>query len=204
MLALELTRPSNLLVLDEPTNDLDIETLDLLQELLSDYPGTVLLVSHDRDFIDKVVTSVVVAEGGGRWVEYAGGYTDMLAQRGGGFVVASAAPQKKAAPKPVDDGRPKPKRKLSFNEQTALATLPKRIEEIQQQLGGNRKISGRRGRSRPRSPRLHAGFAPPRRLASRVGGGGRRMVAIGVASRGDGKLKVLVVIRASDAVFRER
>ena len=85
MLARELTRPSNLLVLDEPTNDLDIETLDLLQELLSDYPGTVLLVSHDRDFIDKVVTSVVVAEGGGRWVEYAGGYTDMLAQRGGGL-----------------------------------------------------------------------------------------------------------------------
>ena len=142
MLALALTRPSNLLVLDEPTNDLDIETLDLLQELLSDYPGTVLLVSHDRDFIDKVVTSVVVAEGGGRWAEYAGGYTDMLAQRGGGFFVASPAAQKKAAPKLVDDGRPKPKRKLSFNEQTALAMLPKRIEEIQRQLGEIEKFLG--------------------------------------------------------------
>ena len=76
--------PSNLLVLDEPTNDLDLETLDLLQEMLADYAGTVLLVSHDRDFLDRTVTSVIAAEGRGRWVEYAGGYTDMVAQRGAG------------------------------------------------------------------------------------------------------------------------
>ena len=69
-------------MLDEPTNDLDLETLDLLQEMLADYHGTVLLVSHDRDFLDRVVTSVIVPEGNGRWIEYAGGYTDMLAQRG--------------------------------------------------------------------------------------------------------------------------
>src|SRR5205823_8228507 len=69
------------LVLDEPTNDLDLETLDLLQERLAEYPGTVLLVSHDRDFLDRVVTSTIASEGKGRWVEYAGGYTDMLAQR---------------------------------------------------------------------------------------------------------------------------
>ena len=69
-------------MLDEPTNDLDLETLDLLQERLADYAGTVLLVSHDRDFLDRVVTSVIAAEGDGRWIEYAGGYTDMLAQRG--------------------------------------------------------------------------------------------------------------------------
>ena len=81
-LARAFARPSNLLVLDEPTNDLDLETLDLLQELLADYPGTVLLVSHDRDFLDRVVTSVIAAEGDGRWIEYAGGYSDMLAQRG--------------------------------------------------------------------------------------------------------------------------
>ena len=81
MLARAFARPSNLLVLDEPTNDLDLETLDLLQEMLADYPGTVLLVSHDRDFLDRVVTSVIVAEGDGRWTEYAGGYTDMVAQR---------------------------------------------------------------------------------------------------------------------------
>ena len=81
-LARAFARPSNLLVLDEPTNDLDLETLDLLQELLAEYAGTVLLVSHDRDFLDRVVTSVIAAEGDGRWIEYAGGYSDMLAQRG--------------------------------------------------------------------------------------------------------------------------
>ena len=82
ILARAFARPSNLLVLDEPTNDLDLETLDLLQERLAEYPGTVLLVSHDRDFLDRVVTSVIASEGGGRWIEYAGGYSDMLAQRG--------------------------------------------------------------------------------------------------------------------------
>ncbi len=82
LLACALARPSNLLILDEPTNDLDLETLDLLQEMLSEYPGTVLLVSHDRDFLDRVVTSTLASEGAGRWVEYAGGYSDMLAQRG--------------------------------------------------------------------------------------------------------------------------
>ncbi len=83
MLARALAKPSNVLVLDEPTNDLDLETLDLLQELLADYPGTVILVSHDRDFLDRVVTSVIAAEGDGRWSEYPGGYSDMLAQRQG-------------------------------------------------------------------------------------------------------------------------
>ena len=70
-------------MLDEPTNDLDLETLDLLQELLADYPGTLLLVSHDRDFLDRVVTSMIASDGDGSWTEYAGGYTDMLAQRAG-------------------------------------------------------------------------------------------------------------------------
>ena len=82
MLARALAKPSNLLVLDEPTNDLDLETLDLLQEMLGDYAGTMMLVSHDRDFLDRVATSVIVAEGDGRWIEYAGGYSDMVAQRG--------------------------------------------------------------------------------------------------------------------------
>ena len=85
MLARALAKPSNLMVLDEPTNDLDIETLDLLQELLGDYAGTILLVSHDRDFLDRAATSVIVGEGDGRWVEYAGGYSDMVAQRGRGL-----------------------------------------------------------------------------------------------------------------------
>src|SRR5208282_241044 len=96
MLARALAQPSNLMVLDEPTNDLDIETLDLLQELLSDYPGTILLVSHDRDFLDRVATSVIVSEGEGRWREYAGGYSDMVAQRGYGL----SGPPAPEAPKP--------------------------------------------------------------------------------------------------------
>ncbi len=82
MLARALAKPSNLLVLDEPTNDLDLETLDVLEDMLGDYDGTVILISHDRDFLDRVVTSVIAPEGNGRWIEYAGGYTDMLAQRG--------------------------------------------------------------------------------------------------------------------------
>src|SRR5712672_2204199 len=82
MLARSLAKASNLLVLDEPTNDLDLETLDVLEEMLGEYEGTVMLISHDRDFLDRVVTAVIAPEGDGRWIEYAGGYTDMLAQRG--------------------------------------------------------------------------------------------------------------------------
>src|ERR1700735_330915 len=82
MLARALAKPSNLLVLDEPTNDLDLETLDVLEDMLGDYEGTVILISHDRDFLDRVVTSVIAPEGNGVWTEYAGGYTDMLKQRG--------------------------------------------------------------------------------------------------------------------------
>ena len=82
MLARALAKPSNLLVLDEPTNDLDLETLDVLEEMLGDYAGTVILISHDRDFLDRVVNAVIVPEGDGEWDEYAGGYSDMLAQRG--------------------------------------------------------------------------------------------------------------------------
>ena len=82
MLAKVLAKPSNLLVLDEPTNDLDMETLDVLEDMLAEYKGTVLLISHDRDFLDRLVSGVIAPEGDGRWLEYAGGYSDMLAQRG--------------------------------------------------------------------------------------------------------------------------
>src|SRR5271167_3963535 len=135
MLARALALPSNVLVLDEPTNDLDIETLDLLQELLADYAGTLLLVSHDRDFLDRVVTSVLVSEGGGRWVEYAGGYSDMVAQRGYGLSGPSrqaARKAEKAAPNKPD--RAVPKRKLSFNESRALSILPEKIEHLRREL----------------------------------------------------------------------
>jgi ATP-binding cassette subfamily F protein uup len=143
MLARALSLPSNLLVLDEPTNDLDLETLDLLQDMLADYPGTVVVVSHDRDFLDRVATSVVNAEGQGRWTEYAGGYSDMVAQRGTGVTArigdgtpparrdgtppAGAAPQS-AVPPPI--APPDARRKLSFKEKHALDTLPSRMGEM--------------------------------------------------------------------------
>src|SRR6187431_1683046 len=126
MLARSLAKPSNLLVLDEPTNDLDLETLDVLEEMLGNYAGTVILISHDRDFLDRVVTSVIVPEGNGRWIEYAGGYTDMLAQRGADLKrdaakAATADPKKETTP-----GGPSAtsKRRLNFNEKHALETLP--------------------------------------------------------------------------------
>ena len=129
MLARALAQPSNLLVLDEPTNDLDLETLDLLQELLADYPGTVLLVSHDRDFLDRVVTSVLASEGDGRWIEYAGGYSDMLAQRG----EPAAEPADKPAPKkpPAAPRERAARQRLSYKQKHALETLPGRIEALQ-------------------------------------------------------------------------
>ena len=107
-------------MLDEPTNDLDLETLDLLQEMLADYAGTVLLVSHDRDFLDRVVTSIIVAEGDGRWVEYAGGYTDMLAQRGPAPTPSGERPR--PAPAPSGPAARPPSRKLSFKDKHALET----------------------------------------------------------------------------------
>ena len=133
-LARALAKPSNLLVLDEPTNDLDLETLDLLEEMIDDYPGTVLLVSHDRDFLDRTVSAVIVSEGGGRWTVYAGGYTDMVAQRGEG-VTAKA----KAEPKPVREktdaqSAPAARRRLSFNDKHALETLPARIAALEAEI----------------------------------------------------------------------
>jgi len=135
-LARALSLPSNFLVLDEPTNDLDLETLDLLQEMLGDYPGTVIVVSHDRDFLDRVATSVILAEGSGVWTEYAGGYTDMVAQRGFGVRAPEATSRAKA-------GRtahlapmvpPTPKGKLSFKQKHALETLPKQIAKLRGEI----------------------------------------------------------------------
>ena len=130
LIAKSLAMPSNLLVLDEPTNDLDLETLDLLEEMVADYPGTALIVSHDRDFLDRVVTSVLMAECDGRFVEYAGGYSDMVAQRGEG-VSAKETPKAAAARvTPRERRSESPKRKLSFAEKHALETLPHRIAAL--------------------------------------------------------------------------
>jgi ATP-binding cassette subfamily F protein uup len=136
LLAKLFAQPSNLLVMDEPTNDLDVETLELLEELLADYPGTLLLVSHDRDFLDNVVTSTIVMEGEGRIGEYVGGYSDWLRQRpqdatksdprlrGGDEQTPAAKP---AAPSPA-------KAKLSYKDARELEQLPQRIEALEAQL----------------------------------------------------------------------
>jgi ATP-binding cassette subfamily F protein uup len=131
LLAKLFALPSNLLVLDEPTNDLDLETLDLLEETVGDYPGTVLVVSHDRDFLDRVATMTVMAEGEGRFSAYAGGYSDMVAQRGEGVT----------APRPTTERKPAKSRstresavKLSFSDQHALNTLPERIESLNREI----------------------------------------------------------------------
>ena len=142
VVARALAQPSNLLVLDEPTNDLDLETLDLLQEMLADYPGTVLLVSHDRDFLDRTVGSVLMAEGQGRWVEYAGGYTDMVAQRGAG--VSARVVEKPAASRSerrdATSAGPAVRRKLGFNEQHDLKSLPGRIAALETRISGLQRI----------------------------------------------------------------
>ena len=126
LLARLFTRTFNVLVLDEPTNDLDIETLDLLEELLLDFPGTLLLVSHDRAFLDNVVTSTLVMEGGGRVGEYVGGYTDWVRQRPPRAPVTPIAPARPAAPPPAP--RAEKKRRLTFKETSELTALPDRIE----------------------------------------------------------------------------
>ncbi|MCC6431203.1 MAG: ATP-binding cassette domain-containing protein, partial [Gemmatimonadaceae bacterium] len=130
LLARLFTRAFNLLVMDEPTNDLDIDTLDLLEARLVEYGGTLLVVSHDREFLDHVVTSTLVLEGKGRVGEYVGGYTDWVRQRPAP-ITAPAAPAK-AAPVAAKTPAPEKKRRLTFNEQAELATLPDRIDVAEQ------------------------------------------------------------------------
>jgi ABC transport system ATP-binding/permease protein len=134
-LARALARSSNLLVLDEPTNDLDLETLDLLEEMIDDYPGTVLLVSHDRDFLDRTVSAVIVAEGGGRWNLYAGGYSDMVAQRGEGEMAKAVKAEAKAPRERPEAPSAAPKARLSFKDKHALETLPARIAALEAEIG---------------------------------------------------------------------
>jgi ATP-binding cassette subfamily F protein uup len=145
LLARLFARPANVLVLDEPTNDLDIETLELLEALLQDYSGTVFLVSHDRAFLDNVVTQTIASEGGGQWKEYVGGYSDWLRQRPAGGAarfdatggVASTPVQKvpggTQSAGAGDTAKPKPaeRKKLGFKEQRELEQLPARIAALE-------------------------------------------------------------------------
>lgn len=137
LLAKLFARPSNLLVMDEPTNDLDVETLELLEELLTDYRGTLLLVSHDRDFLDNVVTSTLVLEGDGRIGEYVGGYSDWLRQRPAMAAVAApprAVPVEPAPATPAPAAAAPARRKLGYNESRELAQLPQRIEALEARI----------------------------------------------------------------------
>jgi ABC transport system ATP-binding/permease protein len=142
LLAKLFAKPSNLLIMDEPTNDLDAETLDLVEEMVADYAGTLLLVSHDRAFLDNVVTSTLVFDGGGRIDEYVGGYSDSMRQRGERSAAApgtTAPDTRKTEDRPRADGAPaRPRsaprakaRKLSFNEQRELKSLPAVIERLE-------------------------------------------------------------------------
>ncbi len=134
LLAKLFTRPANLLVMDEPTNDLDVETLELLESLLEEYQGTIILVSHDRAFLDNVVTSTIVFEGDGQWGEYVGGYQDWLRQR-----KAEKSVEKKPgkAEKPAAEpsaSQKKPAKKLSYKDQRELELLPQKIEDLETEL----------------------------------------------------------------------
>lgn len=135
LLAKLFTKPSNLLVMDEPTNDLDVETLDLLEELLLEYPGTLLLVSHDRAFLNNVVTSTIAFEGSGRLSEYVGGYDDWVRQRRPEVEQAAPEPTKAVAAAAKAEKKTTPKRsKLSYKDQRELDALPQRIEELEAEV----------------------------------------------------------------------
>jgi len=135
LLARLFTKPANVLVMDEPTNDLDGETLDLLEEILGEYQGTLLLVSHDREFLNNVVTNTLVLEGGGRVKEYAGGYDDWLTQRKEDEAATQPSPKKPArtAPKP-DPAKEDQPRRLKYAEKLELETLPERIETLESRI----------------------------------------------------------------------
>ena len=146
LLARGLRHPSNVLIMDEPTNDLDLETLDLLQELIADYQGTVILVSHDRDFLDRTVTSVINSEGEGQWVEYAGGYSDMLVQRKAGDVGGDKDAHKLPEGKNLDKNATSPKpthkaiTKLSYKQKYALEQLPGEMRELETLIADSKKL----------------------------------------------------------------
>jgi ATP-binding cassette subfamily F protein uup len=136
LLAKLFAQPSNLLVMDEPTNDLDVETLELLEELLTEYKGTLLLVSHDREFLDNVVSGTLVLEGDGEVGEYVGGYSDWLRQKPAGLaaVEATTPVAKKVETSPATPSNEKPKRKLSYKDARELEQLPARIEQLEAEV----------------------------------------------------------------------
>jgi ATP-binding cassette subfamily F protein uup len=145
LLARLLLKPANVLVLDEPTNDLDTETLELLEERLVEFTGTLLLVSHDREFLNNVVTSTIVFESGDVH-EYVGGYDDWLNQRSAQPVDSTAKPlPEKKMPRPTSNPKPPGRRRLAYHEKRELESLPGKIEMLEAEIG-----------------RLHATMADPK------------------------------------------
>ena len=207
MLAQALAKPSNVLVLDEPTNDLDLETLDVLEEMLGDYAGTVLLISHDRDFLDRVVSGVIMPEGNGRWLEYAGGYSDMLVQRGEDLArlpVAKAAAKEKPTPRAR-------RRRHGAQAQAQLqreARAGNLAEDHCRLADQNPRLASKIARSgfiqtRPR--RLRRRLVGAGRSAGRAGGGGRQMAGAGDSARGDrGRMIPKSGYRFSDKIMRKQ
>jgi len=162
LLARLFARPANALVLDEPTNDLDIETLELLEDLLQGYPGTIFLVSHDRTFLDNVVTQTIAAEGNGVWKEYAGGYDDWLRCRKDAAVAAKATTVRGAEPA-ASPAKPSSASKLTWKEQRELAGLPDRIAALEAEQA---QLTGQLA-----DPALHSGRpGEAARIATRLGG----------------------------------
>ncbi len=157
LLARLFTRSFNVLVLDEPTNDLDIETLDLLEELLLDFSGTLLLVSHDRAFLDNVVTSTLVIEGSGVVGEYVGGYSDWVRQRPAPVRPGSVEAKRPDTPPPPATKSARKRKKLSYKESEELAQLPDQIEALEQERTGlfdsltNRALLKTRGAAEARA-----------------------------------------------------
>ncbi|MBV8851769.1 MAG: ATP-binding cassette domain-containing protein, partial [Sinobacteraceae bacterium] len=133
LLARLFAQPANLVALDEPTNDLDIESLELLEQKLQEYTGTLLLVSHDRRFLDNIVTQTIAAEGEGRWHEYVGGYSDWLRQRPAASLRTSAPGAPKPQPAVSSKETPRPRNRLTYREQRELAALPESIEALERE-----------------------------------------------------------------------
>ena len=199
LLARLFARPSNLLVLDEPTNDLDLETLDLLQEVLDDYPGTIILISHDRDFLDRLVTGVIALEGNGQWREVVGGYADYQREVGRREAAAREADAGSGVKrdKPGLARAPRRASKLSHKDQRALEALPGEIEHCS---------APRSPGSRPSSPiqTSMAGTRPPTKASAwptaRLWPGARRRRPAGSSSRSCARAWPRRVNRRSRAV----
>ena len=183
LLARLFTQPANLLVMDEPTNDLDVETLELLEELLGDYNGTLLLVSHDRAFVDNVVTSTLVFEDEGRVNEYVGGYNDWLRQRK--VVAPEAKVNKSANARAADGSTPKRAKKLSYKDKHELASLPAQIEALESEQSTLQEQINEPGFYQQDKAAIDAGLARLEQLQAELTTGYQRWEALEALTAGE-------------------